>query len=100
MPRSERAAVVRGYGAGLDPLTHHGPCVRKSDLNAHDGVIIQCPIVQVDERSVYQKVIENTDADGNARDIRVPVFGSAIPFSSQRQAGTPAEAFPQPATGR
>ena len=72
---------VFGYGCHVDPRTHRGPCVCKSDQNAaHDGTIIQCPIESVDARFVYQRVIDNTSSDGMALDIRVPVFGSTIPF--------------------
>jgi hypothetical protein len=74
-------ARVFGYSTEIDPLTHRGPCVKKSDVNAvHDGTIIQCPITQREERCIYQKVIDNIGRDGNAHDIRVPVFGSRIPF--------------------
>lgn len=36
---------VFGYTLMIDPLTHCGPCVVKSDLNAlHDGKIMICPV--------------------------------------------------------
>ena len=72
---------VFGYGSLIDPRVGRGLCVRKSDQNAaHDGTVIQCPIASVDDRFVYQRVIDNVSADGMALDIRVPVFGSTIPF--------------------
>jgi hypothetical protein len=73
--------AVFGYGIHIDPRAHHGACVRKSDANAaHDGVIVTCPSVSVDSGYVYQRVIDNTTADGYVRDIRVPIFGTIIPF--------------------
>jgi hypothetical protein len=40
-------AEVFGYGVGIDPLTHAGPCVEKSELNfAHDGKVIGAPIAR------------------------------------------------------
>ena len=72
---------IFGYGTLLDPKTHHGLCVMKSNENAtHDGKIVECP-VSVATRSdvIYQKMINN--AVGNeVLDIRVPIIGEQIPF--------------------
>ncbi len=63
-----------GYGMRIDPTTHHGPLVVKSDENAqHDGVLIQGPIVpdQVQENVVYQREIDNRDENDEFFDYRV-----------------------------
>jgi hypothetical protein len=70
-----------GYTSLVDPLVHRGSCVSKSNLNAaHDGVVIECPIVTSDPARVYQRLIHNESADGVVEDIRTPVFGDDIPF--------------------
>ncbi len=72
---------VFGYPISLDPRTHTGPCVRKSNRNGeHDGTIIQCPIDHIDEDYVYQKTINNEVEDGLVQDIRTPIFRDTIPF--------------------
>lgn len=72
---------VFGYSAEVDPLTFRGKCVQKSILNAgHDGKIIDCPIEELDEGFVYQKIINNKEIEGNlVMDIRVPIFKHVIP---------------------
>lgn len=73
---------VFGYSASIDPLTYHGPCVKKSNVNArHDGVILSCPLQRVEEESVYQIVINNQLDEEYVLDIRVPVFKEVIPFA-------------------
>ncbi len=68
--------AVFGYSLAVDPLTHTGPCVKKSNNNcAHDGVILQCPVTETDEQAVYQIVVNNLVSDGYVQDIRVPIFG-------------------------
>ncbi len=74
-------AQVFGYSIDIDPRTHHGKCVRKSDENAkHDGQIIECPVAEFDSKYVFQKVINNQVGDDLVEDIRVPVFRDDIPF--------------------
>ncbi len=71
---------IFGYCLTIDPRTHAGPCVQKSNLNAqHDGRVIDCPAVPEPD-FVYQRVIDNEVAGGLVQDIRVPVFRDAIPF--------------------
>lgn len=73
---------VFGYSLDLDPTSHRGEILRKSNLNyRHDGRIMASPVAdsEVDARYVYQKVIDNEDADGYFIDYRVPVFGNEIP---------------------
>jgi hypothetical protein len=77
----EAAAQAMGHDVRIDPLTHVGPCVRKSNSNAlHDGVIVTCPLPSVDPSFVYQRVVDNTVEDGLVEDLRLPVVGNLIPF--------------------
>lgn len=73
--------AVFGYGLAVNPLEFTGRCVKKSNDNAtHDGGIIQCPVEQVDEQAVYQRVVNNSRDGQFVEDIRVPVFGGTVPF--------------------
>jgi hypothetical protein len=73
--------AVFGYGLEVNPRKFVGRCVKKSDDNAtHDGRIIQCPVKDTDDRAVYQRVVNNSGDGQFVEDIRVPVFGSTIPF--------------------
>lgn len=70
-----------GYGLTLDPKTYKGKCAVKSDVNAlHDGKVIECPVKEIKQGMVYQKIIDNSFDDKYVKDIRVPVFKDAIPF--------------------
>jgi GT2 family glycosyltransferase len=70
-----------GYTSLVDPLTHRGPFVVKSNLNgAHDGIVAEGPLAERDPNCVYQRVIRNESFDGTVEDIRTPVFGKEIPF--------------------
>jgi hypothetical protein len=82
---------VFGYNLAIDPLTHHGPAVRKSNLNAaHDGEVVQCPLKphQLQPDSAYQRVIDNTvespipelTTERHVLDHRMPVMGDVIPI--------------------
>ena len=71
---------VFGYSLSIDPRTHRGVSVRKSNLNAtHDGVVVRCPVRRVDRSCVYERVVDNR-VGNRVEDLRVPVFGDAIPF--------------------
>ncbi|ULA65095.1 MAG: hypothetical protein LZF86_190391 [Nitrospira sp.] len=73
--------AVFGYGLAVNPLEFVGQCVKKSNTNAmHDGRIIQCPVTQIDEQAVYQRVVNNSRDGRFIEDIRVPVCGDVIPF--------------------
>jgi hypothetical protein len=73
--------AVFGYSLAINPLTYQGLCVKKSNKNAtHDGIVIQCPLEEVDEEAVYQIVVNNKANEDYIEDIRVPVFGQNIPF--------------------
>lgn len=70
-----------GYSLTIDPLTYTGKCVEKSNWNGlHVGHITECPTTQRKNDVVYQKLICNDAKGGLVEDIRVPVFGSTIPF--------------------
>jgi hypothetical protein len=78
--------AVFGYGLEVDPLRHRGRCVKKSNENAmHDGIVIDCPVTERDERCVYQKEINNRIDEQYIEDIRVPVFGHSIPFCYRKR---------------
>jgi len=73
--------IVFGYSTIIDPTTHIGAAVAKSDVNAlHDGEIIRCPIAQPSDKAVYQIVIDNETKNGEYVDIRVAVIGGKIPL--------------------
>jgi hypothetical protein len=70
---------VFGYGAEIDPKTHQGMCVRKSETNnTHDGRIVQCPTTP-ESRYVYQRVIDN-QVGHEVEDLRVVKTGSRVPI--------------------
>ena len=72
---------VFGYATEVDPLTHTGPAVEKSDENAkHDGRIVQLPISEARPDTIYQVVIDNTVSDSEVVDYRVPVMGGVLPL--------------------
>ena len=76
---------VFGYPLGVDPVSHKGPMLRKSEVNAaHDGTVVQGPLSETERLAtsgsyVYQRLVDNVH-DGLAKDLRVPIFGDEIPF--------------------
>ena len=70
-----------GYSLGIDPRTHQGVAVEKSEANGkHDGRMITCPIEAPAQGMVYQRVIENTFDGSEHIDIRTPIVGNQIPY--------------------
>jgi hypothetical protein len=70
-----------GYPLAIDPTTHRGPAVEKSERNGkHDGRIVECPIAAPTPGCVYQRLIDNTFDGKEHVDIRTPVVGGKIPF--------------------
>ena len=70
-----------GYTSLVDPLTHRGRSVAKSNLNgAHDGVVVECPLNARDPDRIYQRLICNESSRGVVEDIRTPMFGGDIPL--------------------
>ncbi len=65
------SAVAFGHALAVDPTTHVGPAVEKSEINAaHDGRIVQCPTQPLPGR-VYQRVVDNRGIDPNlVEDLR------------------------------
>ena len=65
-----------GYTLAVDPRTHIGPAVEKSEVNgAHDGRVVICPMEPRPDR-VYQRVIDNLlPGSGLVEDIRTPTIG-------------------------
>lgn len=70
-----------GYSLSIDPKTHGGEAVEKSELNGkHDGRIVICPIEEPRAGHVYQRLIDNTFDGRDYVDIRTPVVGGKAPF--------------------
>lgn len=71
-------ACAAAFGAPLavDPKTHVGPAVEKSEINAaHDGRIVHCPTTPQPGR-VYQRVIDNRGFDPDlVEDLRTCTVG-------------------------
>jgi hypothetical protein len=72
---------VFGYSTIIDPVSHSGQAVMKSDINAlHDGEIIRCPLSEIRQGAIYQIVIDNEAENGEYLDYRVPVIRGEIPL--------------------
>ncbi len=72
---------VFGYSLTIDPHTHRGQAVEKSELNGkHDGRIIECPVDAPRSDRVYQRLVDNTFDGREFVDIRTPVVGGKTPF--------------------
>lgn len=77
---------VFGYSLEVDPLSHQGPMVCKSDENgAHDGGIVQGPLAAARPDCVYQTVVDSRGPAQLARagevcDLRVTVFDGVPNF--------------------
>lgn len=77
---------VFGYCTTIDPTKYKGKIVRKSDLNAkHDGEILNGPIQNIDNHSIYQILIDNALNDELVEDIRVPVIKNTLDFAYIKQ---------------
>jgi hypothetical protein len=74
--------VVFGYGLNVDPTSHSGPMLEKSEGNAvHDGRKIQGPLSpdQLQPSKVYQRIIDNRTDEGLFEDLRVVVIHGEVP---------------------
>jgi len=70
---------VFGYSLSINPQTFKGRYVKKGNLNTlHDGVILNQP-EKPQAGYVYQLLVNNK-LNGEACDIRLPIFGKNIPF--------------------
>lgn len=76
-----------GYPLAIDPTTHVGPAVEKSEVNgAHDGRIVTCPTSPLPRRC-YQTLIDSRGADpALVDDLRTPTVGGqpAVVFIKRR----------------
>ena len=71
---------VFGYNLSIDPQAHRGNYLRKGNLNTlHDGVVLSYP-EEPRKGYVYQRLVNNIK-NGEACDIRLPIFGKIIPFA-------------------
>ena len=68
--------VAFGNSLAIDPATHHGPAVEKSEINAaHDGHIVQCPMPAHAGRA-YQRLVDNRSLDLTlVEDLRTCTLG-------------------------
>lgn len=75
--KSHVAAVfedVFGYPLALAPETWTGPAVEKGELNgAHDGRVVQCPMVRRPGRC-YQRLVDTAEG-AFIHDLRTPTVG-------------------------
>ena len=69
----ERAS---GYTLKVDPTTHQGRMVEKSELNAaHDGRVLEGPLDEPVEGKAYQLLIDNEIEGGLVEDLRCCLVG-------------------------
>jgi hypothetical protein len=72
---------IFGYSLAVDPSTHRGKCVAKTNWNGlHLAAIIDCPTKPRHGDFVYQKLVRNEVKDGLVEDMRVPIFRHTTPF--------------------
>lgn len=70
---------VSGHALRLDPQTHQGPAVEKSEANGlHDGRIVHCPRKPAPGKT-YQNLIDSSDGT-TAFDYRTTIIGRAPRF--------------------
>ena len=75
-----------GYGLTIDPVTHRGPCVMKSELNGlHDGRVITCPVKKPKEGYIYQRLVDNTIDGDWIQDIRAVIVCQTLPLVFARK---------------
>jgi hypothetical protein len=71
---------IFGESLRVDPATHEGNCVVKSERNAvHDGRVVACPVAFHEPGMVYQQLVDNRVEALIVEDLRVPVIGNQIP---------------------
>ncbi len=82
----EAASVATfGYGLALDPRTHSGPFVRKSEENAvHDGAVLEGPRDPV-PGYIDQRLLDNVVPGVAAEDLRISIVGRQIPVVIRRR---------------
>ncbi len=73
--------AVFGYPLAVDPLTHQGVCLRKSNLNCvKDAVVLSCPIPpgSLDDQYAYERLIDSTVPGLGTRELRAYVVGGDV----------------------
>jgi hypothetical protein len=85
---AEAFETAFGYPLALDPRTHRGAAVEKSEENGvHDGRIVQCPTEPLPGK-VYQRLVDAISADGMMDELRCPTVGGkpVVIFNKRRTA--------------
>jgi hypothetical protein len=76
---------VFGYALGVDGKSWPGQMVLKSVENArHNGRVVTGPLAVITDRTMCQKVVDNTDGSGGVVDLRVVYFDGKIPFGYRK----------------
>ena len=71
--------AVFGYPLSVDPLTHHGPMVEKSDGNGvHDGRIVEGPLADARPGMAYQRLVDTQARPGVTEELRCTCVGGAV----------------------
>ncbi|WP_084419615.1 ATP-grasp domain-containing protein [Henriciella litoralis] len=86
---AEAFAVAAGYSLKVDPRTHDGPMVEKSEKNAcHDGRIIEGPMEPIEDKT-YQCLVDNEIEGGLVEDLRCCIVGGepTLVFRKRRPIG-------------
>ncbi|HUC01823.1 MAG TPA: hypothetical protein VMA75_02880 [Candidatus Paceibacterota bacterium] len=73
-----------GYGLTIDPRTHRGSYVKKTDTNALHIATIEAAPAEPENGFVYQKLIDNKGDSDTTTDIRTFIFDDTIPFTLYR----------------
>ena len=79
---------VFGYGVNVDPTTHSGLMLEKSEGNAvHDGREIEGPLSpdHLQSGKVYQRIIDNRTEGGLFEDLRVVVINGHVAVVYQKR---------------
>ncbi|MFP5310006.1 MAG: hypothetical protein ACLGIR_10575 [Actinomycetes bacterium] len=85
---NEVFAATFGYELGVDPTTHEGPMVAKSEENAtHDGVVLTGPIAAREPGVSYQRLVDNHVAGdpGTVEVWRTPLVAGEVPLVYRKQ---------------
>ncbi|MAP93413.1 MAG: hypothetical protein CMK07_00530 [Ponticaulis sp.] len=83
---SDAFTKVAGYELSVDPKTYTGLMVEKSEINAaHDGRIVQGPIIPVEGKS-YQRLVNNEVEGEMVQDLRTTIVAGepTIVFRKRR----------------
>ena len=66
--------AVFGYSLRVDPVTHEGAAIQKSNVNGtHDGRVINCPITpsEIVTGQSYQRLVDSTFDGTTSEDLRI-----------------------------